>query len=113
MAMERGIVASDLEQIGEILKDSLRASVLPKAPPADETHELAVLCKPGDIGELISGIRFLTENTLWRKHLGMNARKEVLAKYTWNRHVSAILEKVKQLSGESKDETNLPKFKHR
>lgn len=100
MAMERGIVASDLEQIGEILKNSLRASALPKSPPAAETHESAVLCNPGDIGELISGIRFLTENPLWRKHLGINARKKVLAEYTWNRHVTEILEKIKQLSGE-------------
>lgn len=101
MAMEKGIVASDLEQIGQILRNSLRVDKLPQGPPTGENRELAVLCRPGDIGELIAGIRFLTQNTLWRRQLGVNARNEVTAKYTWSRHVTAILDTIKQLSGES------------
>ena len=113
MAMEKGIVASDLEQIGEILRNSLRAHQLPQIPPADENRELAVLCKPGDVTELIAGIRFLTENISWRRQLGVNARNEVMAQYTWSRHVSAIIDTIKHLSGASKDETDLPESKKR
>lgn len=91
MAMAKGIVASDLEQIGQVLKESLRIPDL--ALVGDPTdREMAVLVRPDDEKELIEGIRFLVERPDWRLHLGANARREVLARYTWDRHVSAILD---------------------
>lgn len=107
MAMGKGIVASDLEQIGQILKNSLRVGSFPQKPPDVNNQELAVLCKPGEVSELILGIRFLAENISWRIKLGENARNEVLAKYTWDRHVAAILAKVKQIGLERSDLGNL------
>jgi glycosyltransferase involved in cell wall biosynthesis len=32
-----------------------------------------------------------------RKHLGKNARKEVVVKYTWDKHVERILEGVERV----------------
>ena len=91
MAMGKGIVASDLEQIGQVLGNSLRIPDLPfVGEPSD--HKLAVLVRPGDEKELIAGIRFLVEQPDWRRYLGANARREVLARYTWDHHVKAILE---------------------
>ncbi|HEX3048121.1 MAG TPA: glycosyltransferase [Bacillota bacterium] len=103
MAMGKGIVASDLEQIGQILKCSFRADALPKGPPQNGQPELAVLGQPGAIADLISGIRFLTENPGWRDCLGENARREALAKYTWERHTSAILDRISQIEREGID----------
>jgi glycosyltransferase involved in cell wall biosynthesis len=91
MAMSKGIVASDLDQIGETLRGSLRASALPNGPPPAGTDAPAVLCEPGSVEELIAGIRFLCDSPEWRTALGANARARVLSRYTWEHHVDAIL----------------------
>jgi glycosyltransferase involved in cell wall biosynthesis len=78
MSMGKGIVASKLGQIGEILKD-------------DQT---AILVKPGDVGDLVKGIRLLSSNSELRKRLGENAREEIIKKYTWDKHVEKILKKI-------------------
>jgi glycosyltransferase involved in cell wall biosynthesis len=92
MAMGKGIVASELEQIGEVLKPALKSSHLPERRPRSEDHQLAVLLEPGNVDSLMEGIRFLVERKDWRRTLGDNARAEALAKYTWKHHVNAILE---------------------
>ncbi len=90
MAMGKAIIASDLEQIGEVLKNSLRVEQLPQTLP-DNNSELAVLTEPGNTRQLLSAIKFVIENPQWQTTLGQNARNEVLAKYTWDKHVAAIL----------------------
>ena len=76
MAMERGIVASDLDQIGEIL-----------------THgETAHLVPPGDVEALADGICRLIEDVPYRVRLGKAARQMVLKNYTWEKHVERILQ---------------------
>lgn len=91
LAMGKAVVASDLEQIGEVLADSLRVASLPQQGPQPGEQRLAVLTEPGDVGGLIDGIRFLVEQPSWRRTLGENSRREALAKYTWDRHVDSIL----------------------
>jgi len=95
MAMGKAIVASDLEQIGDVLQQSLQADSLP-SPEVDPGSErfLSVLCRPGDSDSLLRGIRFLAERPQWRSALGSNARNEALMKYTWDRHVTAILDRL-------------------
>jgi glycosyltransferase involved in cell wall biosynthesis len=100
MAMGKGIVASDLEQIGQVLQNSLHTNFLPSSPPEAGRSEMAVLVRPGDVADLIKGIRFLTEQSLWRAQLGRNARAEVLAKYTWDRLTAAIIKQVQQMESE-------------
>lgn len=82
MAMAKGIVASDLEQIGEVLRRSYRAGALPGAACDPDDPHLAVLIEPGSIEQLAEGIRFLVERPDYREILGRNARQEVLARYT-------------------------------
>jgi glycosyltransferase involved in cell wall biosynthesis len=93
MAMGRGIVASDLDQIGEVLRDSLRSESLPAVGPAPADTKLAVLTRPGDAEDLARSIKFLVEHPDWRRTLGKNARCEALSKYTWRHHTAAILDK--------------------
>jgi len=75
MAMEKGIVASDIGQIGKLLK-----------------HEhSALLVKPGDSDELAAAvIRLLEDGDLCRR-IAINARKDVLSKHTWQKNVDDIL----------------------
>jgi glycosyltransferase involved in cell wall biosynthesis len=100
MAMSKGIVASDLDQIGEVLSPAVSGGSLPEGDPADEEAALGVLVRPGDEGELLLGLRFLVERPLWREKLGRNARERVLERYTWRHHVRAILERVDALAAE-------------
>lgn len=99
MAMARGIVASDLDQIGEILRRSYRASALPAGPCPPDEDRLAILATPGSREELTAGLRFLVEHPDYREALGRNARREALARYTWDRNVAAVLERLQDLGG--------------
>lgn len=92
MAMQKGIVASNLDQIGEVLSPALYASALPATSMGSDSPELAVLYEPGNLEGLMLGIRFLVERKDWRCHLGLNARRRALDKYTWAHHVQAILD---------------------
>ena len=80
MAMGKGIVASNLDQIGEVLKH-------------DHT---AWLVQPGDIESLMEGLKILIDDRVRRERLGQAARKEVVAKYTWKEHTRKIIEKLKE-----------------
>lgn len=100
MAMGKGIVASDLFQIGEVLKNSFHVDNLPDMDPGPEDSEtrLSVLCRPGSASDLREAIKFLVERPAWRRVLGQNARREALTKYTWASHVRAILDGLKGIS---------------
>src|SRR6266853_3053717 len=91
MAMGKAIIASNLDQIGEVLAHSVSVSALPSEPPTRSESRVSVLCRPGDPGELICALRFLVTNPAWRATLGANVRREAIAKYTWDRHVDAVL----------------------
>ena len=91
MAMGRGIVASDLDQIGEVLRPAV---VLPGRLPAGTAGDdgaVAVLVPPGDVDRLIEGIELLAGDRALRDALGRNARHLALSRYTWRHHVAAIL----------------------
>jgi len=92
MAMGKAVYASDLDQIGEVLRNSVRTDGLPTQAPAADESRIALLGRPGNIADLCNGLRFLAANPQWRRALGARVREEALAKYTWRRHVSAILE---------------------
>ncbi len=98
MAMEKPIIASNLEQLGQVLQPSLRAEALPQFPPEALASELAILAQPGHVEHIVNAILFLIQFPQWRTLLGKNARQEVLAKYTWSQHVSFILERLKILA---------------
>lgn len=91
MAMGKGIIASDLEQIGVVMRNSLRAESLPQAAPEVSEDRLGVLTAPGDVSGLIRGVKFLVEHRDWLSILGSNVRAEALSRYTWVHHVNAIL----------------------
>lgn len=81
MAMGKAIAASKLNQIGDILKD----------------NETALMFKPGNIGELKMKLEMLIKDNQLRLRLGVNARKDVVQNYTWDKHVDRILARMKEL----------------
>jgi len=92
LAMNKAIIASDLDQIGEVLKNSLKPDEF--ASPDIDKKPISVLVAPGSVEQLINSIKFLVENEDIRKKLGGFAREEALEKYTWEIHVEKILEKI-------------------
>lgn len=79
MAMERAIVASNLEQIGQILRDG----------------QDAVLTKPGDSGELAEAILALAKNPKQRLKLAKAARAKALAEYTWKANADHVFNRLR------------------
>ncbi len=97
MAMEKPIIASDLDQIGEVLADGLRVGRLPMSGSPPNGVAPAILTTPGSAAEIVAGLKFLLDNPNWALALGRNARRLALDKYTWRHHVSAILDRAKEL----------------
>lgn len=104
MAIARPIIASDLDQIGEVLANSIRVDALPSGEPDRDELRLALLCPPGDPQAIIRALQYLAAAPAWRRVLGANARREALEKYTWDRHVGAILEGLAQAADWQDDE---------
>jgi O-antigen/teichoic acid export membrane protein/glycosyltransferase involved in cell wall biosynthesis len=89
MAMARGIIASDLDQIGEVLQPAVH---YPAEAAAASPAAVAVLVPPGDERALMEAMLWLAAHPESRALLGENARRLALARYTWSHHVAAILD---------------------
>ena len=95
MAMERPILASALNQIDDVIAgrgpESL-GRVDDIGPPCGLTF------KPGDANDFRKQLKRLVEDRNLAAELAHAARAEVLAHYTWPRHVDAILQKMLRLN---------------
>jgi len=81
MAMGKGIVASRLGQIGEVLVD----------------QETALLVEPGNVDELSSAIVKLVESETLRASLGAKAREVAEREHTWTHNAQRVLEAYRSL----------------
>ncbi|GJL65037.1 MAG: hypothetical protein NPIRA05_00080 [Nitrospirales bacterium] len=81
MAMRKPIIASDLDQIGEVLRDG----------SCNEKQLNAILVPPGNVDELAVAMKelYLRKD---KTSLAQNAYDLAMGKYTWSNHVDAILE---------------------
>lgn len=82
MAMGKAIVASELNQIGEILYN----------------NENALLFKAGDTEEMEKSIASLIEDAALRKRIGMHAYEDAKMLHTWEKHVDRIIERLKEMN---------------
>jgi len=103
MATGKPIIASDLEQIGDILKASPKIGDLCPLPAKQKpsAQACAILCRPGHVDELSKAILFLLERPDWRKQLGCQSRDLALEKYTWDHHVRIMLEALRDVNFKS------------
>jgi glycosyltransferase involved in cell wall biosynthesis len=81
MAMGKGIVASRLGQIGEVLVD----------------EDTALLVEPGNVRELAAAIERLIESEELRKRLGARAREVAEREHTWMHNARRVLEAYRDL----------------
>ena len=91
MAMEKPIVAADLEQIGAVLRGAFPA----KIPDMDST--LGELFTPGDEAGFIRALKRVMENPESAECMAKRARSVALEHCTWERHVGVILQRMKSL----------------
>jgi glycosyltransferase involved in cell wall biosynthesis len=83
MAMGKGIVASPLGQIGEVLVEG----------------ETALLVQPGDVRELKEALLRLVEDKGMRRSLGVKAREVAEREHTWRHNAERVLQAYKTLTG--------------
>jgi len=81
MAMGKGIIASDLEQIGEVL----------------DHGRTAWLVEPGGVDALAGGLRRLIDDPQLRCALGAAARQEAVTRYTWHEHTRRTIERLQEV----------------
>ena len=81
MAMEKPIIASDLDQIGQVLKHNYSA----------------ILVEPGNPKQLADAIDELLKNKEKQNQLAKNARKEALENYTWDIHTTKIISRLYEI----------------
>ena len=74
--MGKAIVASDLDQVGEIL----------------EHGRAAQMAIPGDVETLVEGLQELIDNPARREHLGAEARRLAVTRHSWREHTRRIIE---------------------
>jgi glycosyltransferase involved in cell wall biosynthesis len=82
MAMGKGIVASRLGQIGEVLVD----------------QETALLTEPGNARELADAILQLSGSPELRHRLGAAARAAAIAKHTWKHNAQRVIDSYEEWS---------------
>ncbi len=95
MAMARPIVASDLDQIGWVLR-GWRPGGPPPPAHAPRASRAAVLVEPGSVEDLVRGIREAVDlPKSERGAMGDEARRLALRSFTWDQNVAAVLERLR------------------
>lgn len=91
MAMGKPIVASDLDQIGEVL----RGTYLSEGSASD--GPLAALFSPASEDDFLNALRKVVVDPEGAASMAQRARESALRSFTWARHVGAILERMEIL----------------
>jgi glycosyltransferase involved in cell wall biosynthesis len=82
MACKKPIIASELDQIGEILQH----------------NKTALLTVPGDTSDLANAFHTLYEDEILQVELAANAYQQALDQHGWDSHVAHILDSIRNLS---------------
>jgi glycosyltransferase involved in cell wall biosynthesis len=85
MSMGRGIVASRLGQIADVLDD----------------RKTALLVAPGSAPELAEALVCLVQDAQLRNELGQNARQRAVSRHTWREHTRRIIDHVHRVLEET------------
>jgi glycosyltransferase involved in cell wall biosynthesis len=76
MSMGRGIVASRLDQIGDVLEDGRTALLVP----------------PSDPQALARSLEMMIGDPALRNRLGEEARRAAIQRYSWREHVRRTID---------------------
>jgi glycosyltransferase involved in cell wall biosynthesis len=100
MAMSKAVVASDLEQIATVMVGALRVRSQSCIQSSAGAKPSGILCEAGNADELAVAVRVAVEQPELRRELGRNARLLALRHYTWDRHVTEILNALRHVDGQ-------------
>jgi glycosyltransferase involved in cell wall biosynthesis len=95
MAMGKPIIASELEQLGEVLAGSWHVGR--QTLPTDVLQlvgSCALLSRPGSVTDIAEAITYLAQSPEARLMLGTAARKRALERYTWEKQINAVLNSI-------------------
>ena len=88
MSLGKPVIASNLEQISDIMNPALKMSDFDSKNTIED--QVGVLVKP-EASEFIKSASYLINlNQSERDKLGKNARKKINSQFTWNQHVIKI-----------------------
>lgn len=93
MAMAKPIIASDLEQLAEVINPAVKISGESNCGVRMTGSEVGILVKPEDTQGFIAAMHYclqMSEDD--RKKMGTHARQKVIEQYTWKQHVKKIVE---------------------
>lgn len=92
MSMAKSIIASDLEQVGEIISPAFKITGATHVLPA-VTTQVGCIVDAQDIPGFVRACELVSELSLHEQRvLGNNARDKVIAQYTWTQHVQKIID---------------------
>jgi glycosyltransferase involved in cell wall biosynthesis len=106
MAMEKPVLASALGQIADVVGG--QGAIKEGRMPDGVNRACGLLFEPGNAEAFKQGLRALVEDPALAVSLAKAARMEVAARYTWTRHVNAILERMNDLSLRQRDAGTAP-----
>ncbi|WP_323665205.1 glycosyltransferase family 4 protein [Aliarcobacter butzleri] len=89
MAFSKPIIASNLDQIGEIFEYKLYANELNNFEIIEK--ESAIVYEPDNYEEFIKSILFVATKMSELEKMGKNAYEMAIEKYTWDVHVDKII----------------------
>ena len=89
MAFAKPIIASNLDQIGEVFTNKLYANELDKFDSIK--NESAIVYEPDNYEDFIKSILFVATKGNEIENIGKNAYKMAMEKYTWDVHVDKII----------------------
>lgn len=92
MSMAKPIIASDLEQLTEVISPAIRVTGTQTTVPLVVNDEVGILVEPLDKQGFFNACRFCFHlPQALRQKMGNNARTKVLQDYTWQKHVEKIV----------------------
>ncbi|WP_417832087.1 heparinase II/III domain-containing protein [Terasakiella sp.] len=100
MALGGAVIASDLEQIGDVMRPSLYSEDL--ASVTDVGDARGVLVEPADVNDFVFAVCGLLKRPELISKLGENSVKAVSEHYSWKRHVERIWQHLLHLYGGTK-----------
>ncbi len=93
MSMAKPIIASDLEQLAQVIYPAVSLNGNMNAQECRITNEVGFLVRPSDIQGFIDASLFCVDlPEVEREKMGVNARQKVLNQYTWKQHVQRIID---------------------
>ncbi len=97
MSMGRPIIASDLEQLADLLCPAVRLSDLQEETFKVIKKKVGILVPPGDVqGFVDAACALITMSPEDRALLGKNARQKAIAQYSWRDHTKRLLDVMKK-----------------